>query len=132
MNRRSDLIVYLLPCVNLSISKYFDLKHLLLTRGLECSEAAEAEEAEETVQCTVQLPDAVAATIKDTINVNGPFLLLLVAALPYNTFSIFAYFLEYEDKCERLGNIFYVFGIVNYLTWALYYTLVFKIFTKNA
>ena len=129
MNRRSDLIVYLLPCVNLSISKYSELKYLLLTRGLECSEAAEAEE---TVQCTVQLPDAVATTIKDTINVNGPFLLLLVAALPYNTFSIFAYFLEYEDKCERLGNIFYVFGIVNYLTWALYYTLVFKIFTKNA
>ena len=88
-------------------------------------------EFEETVQCAVQLPDGVARTIKDTINVNGPFLLHLLAALPYNTFSIFVYFLEEGNKCERLGGIFYVFGIVNYLTWCLYYLLIYKIFTKN-
>ena len=86
---------------------------------------------EGTAQCTVQLPDALSKTIKDTINVNGPFLLLLVAALPYNTFSIFAYFLDDKNKCERLGSVFYVFGMVNYLTWALYYMLVYKIFTRK-
>ena len=89
------------------------------------------EEAGETFQCTVQLPDAVADTIKDTINVNGPFLLLLLAALPYNTLSIFVHFMEEEKKCERFGDVFYSFGIVNYLTWCLYYLLVYKIFTKN-
>ena len=87
------------------------------------------EEAGETVQCTVQLPDAVADTIKDTINVN---VLLLLAALPYNTLSIFVHFMEEEEeKCERFGDVFYSFGIVNYLTWCLYYLLIYKIFTKN-
>ena len=85
-----------------------------------------------SIQCTVQLPDVVADTIKDTINVNGPFLLLLLAALPYNTLSIFVFFMEEEKmKCERFGDVFYSFGIVNYLTWCLYYLLVYKIFTKN-
>ena len=82
---------------------------------------------EGTAQCTVQLPDQ----LRDTINVNGPFLLLLLAALPYNTFTIFVHFMVEEKKCERFGDVFYSFGIVNYLTWSLYYLLVYKIFTKN-
>ena len=102
----------------------------ILARGQE-DFRQEAGSDTATVQCTVQLPDAVADTIKDTINVNGPFLLLLLAALPYNTLSIFVHFMEEERKCERFGDVFYYFGIVNYLTWCLYYLLVYKIFTKN-